>query len=78
MYHHESPPNLIFFRVCVGVFRQFFGSDCYSLGSEERIKGMTTGGKWRAFCLDFSRSSTEDLRTSSIIKCQLDEQQRTL
>jgi hypothetical protein len=28
-------------------------------------KGMTTGGKWRAFCLDFSRSSTRDLRTKN-------------
>ena len=33
-------------------------------------KGMTTGGKWRAFCLDFSRSSTQDLRTSSITECR--------
>ena len=36
---------------------------------EEVGKGMTTGGKWRVFCLDFSRSSTQDLRNSSITKC---------
>ena len=47
-------------------------------GAKDQAKGMTTGGKWRAFCLDFSRSSTQDLRTSSITECRLDEQQRTL
>ena len=26
---------------------------------------MTTGGKWRAFCLDFSRSSTRDFPTKN-------------
>ena len=34
-------------------------------------KGMTTGGKWRAFCLDFSRSTTQDLRILIVTKNQL-------
>ena len=40
-------------------------------------KGISTGGKWRAFCLDFSRSTTQDLRTQKSDRTNLVERYRT-
>ena len=65
------------FPLCWRYYVIIFRHWTMTIGVLATNKGMTTGGKWRAFCLDFLQSSTQDLRTVIVTKNQLPNVLRT-